>query len=218
MVPAAPGVFSAMGLLVSDLKRDHVQTHVSDLMAEPAATVQQRFEQLEAAARRELAEEGIPEDQITCERALDLRYAIQKYELPVPIAPGALSDADKPAWRSAFDEKHEHTFGTRAPDQRVEIVSYRLTARVALPRPEAPRHPVGPPDAAAALKGRRKAYFTAGGWHDTPVYDRTKLDAGHRFEGPAIVEQPDCTTVVHPGQRVRVDPWRNLIIETAAGR
>ncbi|MEK7216602.1 MAG: hydantoinase/oxoprolinase family protein, partial [Chloroflexota bacterium] len=217
-VPLAPGVFSAMGLLVSDLKRDHVHTHVSDLQTASAAQIQARFEQMEATAMEELSGEGIAAGLITCDRALDLRYSIQKYELPVPVAAGALSDSQKPEWREQFDQRHEQTFGTRATDQSVEIVSYRLTASVKLPKPDLPVYPAGAADPSTALKGRREAHFGAAGWADTPVYDRMQLATGHRFAGPTIIEQPDCTIVVHPGQHAWVDSFKNIIIETGGGQ
>ncbi len=218
MVPLAPGVFSAMGLLVSDLKRDYVQTHVAGLQSASVSQIQARFEQMEAAALEELRGEDIPGDAITCDRALDLRYSIQKYELSVPVAAGVLSETHKPQWREQFDQRHEQTFGTRAADQLVEIVSYRLTASVRLPKPDVPAHAAGGADPTAALKGRRQAFFGVKGWLDTPVYDRTHLAAGHRFAGPAIVEQPDCTIVLHPGQAAWVDAFKNVIIETGGGQ
>jgi N-methylhydantoinase A len=211
LVPAVPGVASAMGLLVADLRRDYVQSRFADLAGVTAAEVQGHFEAIEGEARRELEAEGIDPAAIGCERALDLRYSIQKYELTVPVAAGALGPADAAAWRRLFDERHEQHYGTRATDQQVEIVNYRVTARVALPRPTARELPRGAAGPDAALKGRRRAYFD--GWRDCPVYDRDRLAHGNRFDGPAIVEQMDSTIVVHPGQAAQVDRFGNVIIE-----
>lgn len=211
LVPPSPGLASAMGLLVSDLKRHYVQTRFADLEEVTASEVQERFETMEAAAKREFEAQGIPADSIQHERALDLRYSIQKYELPVPVARKTLSDTDKPEWRRLFDELHEKQYGSRAHDQRVEIVNYRLTTRVVFPRPVVQERSHGGEDPRAALKDRRKAYFDR--WLDCPIYDRGRLLCGNLLHGPAIVEQMDSTIVVHPGQKAVVDRFGNLIIE-----
>ena len=212
LVPPVPGVASAMGLLVADLRRDYVRSRFADLEAVTAAEVQHHFEEIEATARRELEQEGIAPARIACARALDLRYSIQKYELTVTVAGGALKAEDTAAWRRLFDERHEQHYGTRATDQRVEIVSYRVTASVALPKPEARELPRGGASADAALKNRRRAHFD--GWIDCPVYDRERLTHGNRLSGPAIIEQVDSTIVVHPGQDAHVDRFGNVIVET----
>ena len=211
VVPASPGVHSAMGLLVSDLKRDYIQTHFADLEAGDVGDIVRRFETMEEAAQREFEAQGIPAERIVHERAIDLRYSIQKYELPVPVARDGLKADAKAAWRKAFDEVHEKHFGSRAEDQKVEIVNYRLTTKVIVPKPVVAESPLGVANCAAAIKARRKAYFD--GWHDTPIYDRVKLASGNRIAGPAIIEQMDSTTVVHPGQEAQIDRFGNIIID-----
>jgi len=216
IIPAAPGVHSAMGLLVSDLKRDYIQTHFADLEAVDVGEIQRRFEAMEAAAQLEFESQGIAPQQIVHQRAIDLRYSIQKYELPVAVARSGLTSAALAAWRRAFDETHEKHFGSRAEDQKVELVNYRLTTQVIVPKPAtaelAPQGEV----CDGAIKARRRAYFD--GWHDTPIYDREKLVSGNRLRGPAIIEQMDSTTVVHPGQESHIDRFGNIIIEVNGGR
>ncbi|HSU87550.1 MAG TPA: hydantoinase/oxoprolinase family protein, partial [Terriglobia bacterium] len=201
---------SAMGLLVSDLKRDYVQTTLGDLDEVQVAEVQDCFAAMEAAALQEMNEEQISAADVRFERKLDLRYSIQKYELPVPAAEGELREIDKTTWRRLFDERHEQHYGSRATDQRVEIVNYHLTARVVLPKPEITELRRQGENPEGALKGRRRAYFD--GWVDCPLYDRERLGCGNRLIGPAIVEQPDSTIVIHPGQLVEVDRFGNVII------
>ena len=213
IIPAAPGVHSAMGLLVSDLKRDYIQTHFADLASVDVDELQRRFDGMEALAQQEFESQGIAPEQIVHERAIDLRYSIQKYELPVPVARAGLKPEAIAAWRKAFDEIHEKHFGSRAEDQKVEIVNYRLTTKVVVPKPKVAELPAQGANCDGAIKTRRRAYFDA--WHDTPVYDREKLHSGNQLSGPAIIEQMDSTTVVHPGQTAQIDRFGNIIIELA---
>jgi N-methylhydantoinase A len=211
LVPASPGVHSAMGLLVSDLKRDYVETHFAELEAVKVDEVQSRFEAMEAAAQHEFESQGITADRIVHERAVDLRYSIQKYELPVPVVRGALKADAKDEWRKMFDEIHEKHFGSRAADQRVEIVNYRLTTKVLLPKPAVGESAMRGENSDGAIKAHRRAYFDD--WYDCPIYDREQLISGNQLRGPAIIEQMDSTTVVHPGQSARIDRFGNIIIE-----
>ena len=211
LIPPVPGVASAMGLLVSDLKRDYVQTKLGDLDEVQVAEVQDCFTAMEATALQEMQEEQIPAEDVLFERKLDLRYSIQKYELAVPVAGGKLQETDKATWRRLFDERHEQHYGSRASDQQVEIVNYHLTARVVLPKPKVTELPPHGENPEAAFKGRRRAYFD--GWVDCPLYDRERLACGNRLSGPAIIEQVDSTVVVHPGQLAHVDRFGNLIIQ-----
>jgi N-methylhydantoinase A len=216
LIPASPGVHSAMGLLVSDLKRDYVQTHFADLEAADVGEIQRRFDAMELLAQQEFESQGIPPAQIVHERAIDLRYSIQKYELPVPVARIGLSPDVKVAWRRAFDEVHEKHFGSRAEDQKVEIVNFRLNTKVIVPKPAIPQTPAQGAACDGAIKARRQAYFD--GWYNTPIYNREQLVSGNRLRGPAIIEQMDSTTVVHPGQEAHIDRFGNIIIEIGEER
>ncbi|MBI2364277.1 MAG: hydantoinase/oxoprolinase family protein [Deltaproteobacteria bacterium] len=211
LVPASPGVHSAIGLLVSDLKRDYVQTHFASLEEVEVGEIERRFQSMEAVAQHEFESQGIPSERIVHERAIDLRYSIQKYELAVPVERGALAPDAKIAWRKAFDATHEKHFGSRAEDQKVEVVNYRLTTKVLVPKPAVTEVELGSANSDGAIKARRKAYFD--GWRDTPIYDRAGLVPGNRLRGPAIIEQMDSTTVVHPGQEAAVDRFGNILIE-----
>ena len=211
LVPASPGVHSAVGLLVSDLKRDYVQTHFAELEEVDVREMQQRFESMEAAAQQEFESQGIARDQIVHERAIDLRYSIQKYELAVPVTRGELREDDKYKWRGMFHDIHEKHFGSRAEDQKVELVNYRLITKVLVPKPAIAELPMGSENSDQAIKAQRQAYFDA--WYDCPIYDRERLVSGNRLSGPAIIEQMDSTTVVHPGQNAQIDRFGNIIID-----
>jgi N-methylhydantoinase A len=216
LIPASPGVHSAMGLLVSDLKRDYIQTHFAELEGVDVDEIQRRFKAMEDIAQQEFESQGIPPERIVHERAIDLRYSIQKYELPVPVARRKLAAEDKSVWRRTFDEVHEKHFGSRAEDQKVEIVNYRLTTKVLVPKPELSESALHGEDSAGAIRAHRKAYFD--GWYDCPIYDRQRLLSGNQVRGPAIIEQMDSTTVIHPGQQAEIDRFGNIIIEINGDR
>jgi N-methylhydantoinase A len=211
IVPLYPGVYSAIGLMMSDVKHDYVQsrmTPIADLSAE-AVTVM--FKRLEQEAIADLTQDGFSANCIRVDRALDMRYAGQGYEITVACDLGALHVEGVAGLRRRFDGTHREMFGHMAPDQAVEVVSYRLRGIGMVAAPPFPKfEPVGstPSD---ALRGTRQVWFD-GKAVGCPIYQRERLDVGLTLRGPAILDQFDCTTVVCPGQRARVDEWKNLII------
>ena len=202
LIPRSPGIFSATGLLTTDLKRDAAITIMQRLDELDERAVETQFAQLEADGRAELEREGLSGDEIEFVRQIDLRYVGQSYELTVP-AGGEL--------RERFHVEHDRTYGFSAPAEPVEVVSLRLTSvgRIA----KSPARPLGS-GGAAEPKERRPVYFAeASEYVDCPIYDRYALPAGTSLAGPAVVEEFDSTVVVHPGFTVAVDDTGNLIIE-----
>jgi len=214
IVPRYPGVFSAIGLLLSDVKHDYVQSRMTPLDAVTPADVNGMLDQLAAQALEELRRDGFAPDHIRIERALDMRYAGQGYEIATPCPERPLQASDLKALRTTFDQQHRAMFGHMAPEETVEIVSYRLRGIGLLPPVAMPRF--GPAGATLqdALRTTRTARFD-GNEMDCPVYQRERLDVGLIVTGPAILDQLDCTTVICPGQTARVDEWKNLIITQA---
>jgi N-methylhydantoinase A len=215
LVPRVPGILCALGLLVEPLRFDLVRTRVEPLDGLGVAQLEGTFAELEREARAWLDREGVPADHRRLTRALDMRYVGQNFELLVPT-PAELWRGDLDALRQAFLREHARVYGHSAEDDAIQVVSYRLTA---LGEPSALTLPALPPapDAspAAARAGERAVYFDeAGGFVSTPVYRRERLLAGHRLDGPAVVEQMDSTTVLLPGQWAAIDGHGNLIIHT----
>jgi N-methylhydantoinase A len=164
-----------------------------------------------AQALDELRGDGFAPGRIRVERALDMRYAGQGYEIAVPCTAEPLQIADLKRLRVAFDQQHGTMFGHMAPEEPVEIVSYRVRGVGLLPPVSLPKFkPVGGALAAARRELRRVRF--EGEERDCPVYQRERLDVGLELDGPAILEQFDCTTVICPGQIARVDEWKNLIV------
>jgi N-methylhydantoinase A len=211
IVPLYPGVFSAIGLLMSDVKHDYILSKLTALSETSPETVNGMFERLVAEALDELRGDGFVPDHIRIERALDMRYAGQGYEIAIrcptePLQAVALKDL-----RVTFDQQHRNLFGHMAPEEPVEIVSYRVRGVGLVPPVAMPKFKPAGTTLADAQRERRHVWFD-GDELDCPVYQRERLDVGLKLAGPAILDQFDCTTVIWPGQIARVDEWKNLIV------
>jgi N-methylhydantoinase A len=213
LVPRAPGILCALGLLVEPLRSDFVRTRVEHLDGLGVPDLEERFAELEQEAHAWLDREGVPRDRRRLARALDMRYLGQNFELLVGV-PADLWRGERGALRQAFLTEHARVYGHAVDDDAIQVVSYRLTALGepgALTLPPLPPAPHASP--VAARVGERPVYFDeAGGFVPTPVYRRDLLRAGHRIEGPGIVEQMDSTTVVLPGQWAAIDARANLLV------
>ena len=214
IVPLHPGVYSAMGLVMSQVKHDHIRSRMSQLARIDEAGINAVFAELEATARAELADEQFGPGQIEIEHALDLRYAGQGYEVTLPVE-APLADGGKAELRRAFDESHAKTFGHTAPDEPVEIVSWRVRGIGRVPPVELPRYERTGAPLAGALRETRSAVFD-GRTLDCPVYQRDLIDVGAEIAGPALIDQLDATTVLPPGHVAHVDVYRNLIVRLGA--
>ena len=207
LVPEAPGVLAAFGLLAAAIEHHHARTlqarsDVADLTA-----VNRCLAELDAAGRARMREEGVAPGDVHVAYAADMRYVGQAYELEVPIATPVTVErvADIVA---AFHAVHERVYGYARTQQPVEFVNFRAVHTYRLPRPV-----VRPSDRAHgtlddARVGERRAYF--GGFVSTAIYERARLPLGAHLEGPAIVEQMDTTTVIPPGMMAVVDDAGNL--------
>jgi N-methylhydantoinase A len=211
IVPLYPGVFSAIGLLMSDVKHDYIRSKLAPLSEISPADVNGMFERMVAQALDELRDDGFGAEQIRIERALDMRYAGQGYEIAVSCPAHSLQDADLRQLRATFDQQHRTMFGHMAPEEPVEIVSYRVRGIGLVPPVGMPKFKPTGTTLADAQREMRRVRFD-GKEIDCPVYQRERLDVGLTVAGPAILDQFDCTTVICPGQTARVDEWKNLIV------
>jgi len=218
IVPLRPGAFSALGLLCTDVLHDYIRSELKPLADLDPAHAEAVFREIEAEAAAELREEGLDPAQASFKRELDLRYAGQGYELRVPLAGLWRESLDASALakaRDRFDEQHARIHGHAAVEKAVELVSYRMRVRVAVPKykPQAFPDAKPAPPVAEAIKSKRKVFFSTDAPTDTVIIDRDKLTVATTFAGPAIVEQFDATTVVPPGWRASVDRFKNLVLE-----
>lgn len=218
LIPPRPGAFSALGLLCTDVVHDYIRSELRPLNRMDPQHGEKIFAELEERAKRELRGEGLNPADAAMERELDLRYTGQGYELRVSlegICEGPLDESVLARTRNRFDERHALIHGHAAMEKTVEVVSYRLRVRVAVPKfdPVPEIVVTAAPVPAEAEKGTRTVYFDGRSAVDTKIYERDRLFPGVCFTGPAIVEQFDATTVVPEGWSASVDSCRYLNLQ-----
>jgi N-methylhydantoinase A len=214
LIPLTPGVHSALGLLMSDVKHDYVRSKLVGLDELDLNEINQLFRQLIEQAKADLHAEGFRDDEIKIEPYLDLRYAGQGYELTVPCTMPPLKKEDLKVMRDRFDNLHEQNSGHKAETEPVELVSLRVISFGLVPQAKLSPGKVTGKKIEQAKTGERKVFFgKEHGVRATEIYNRDLLEQGHRITGPAIIEQLDTTTVIQPEQQATVDEYRNIIIK-----
>ena len=213
LVPVAPGVTSAMGLLMSDLRHDFVRTVLRSGDELTHQELGSRFADMEDEALERMRQEGVEASDVMLVRLADIRYAGQGYELEVPVSSGTLTESEMRGVEERFHNAHTQMYGYASRDRPIEAVNLRVTALTPLPQPAlVPADLNGRPDPESARETHRNVYF-GGESVDTPIYHRSLLKPGDTVHGPAIIEQEDSTTVVWEGQTSTVDAYSNLLLE-----
>jgi N-methylhydantoinase A len=207
IVPFAPGVFSAFGMLFADLRYDYVRTWFTPLEDANFGEIEKVYRELEQQGRDALATASVKPQKIEIKRAADMRYVGQEHAVTVDLPMSVFTRKDPKAIKRHFDEQHAQRYGTSAPAERAEIVS--------LPQRKLARGQKAP--AKAAFSGKRNVYY-GGKWHATPTYRREALAAGNRIKGPALIEEYASTTVLMPGDVMGVDALGNLVIAVGGRR
>ncbi|MBI4182954.1 MAG: hydantoinase/oxoprolinase family protein [Proteobacteria bacterium] len=210
IVPLYPGNFSALGLLVSDLRHEFLRSHLTLVEEADLGTVAGLLRRMGEEGRRLLAEEGAAPSDTDIHYVLELRYRGQAHQLGVEVNPGNLT---REALAADFQRLYFDTWSYRPDTTAVQIVNLRVTAvgkapRVSLapPTPEASGGEIG-----EAPKQVRRVYF-GGDFHDTPIYERSRLPLQARLLGPAIIDEEGATTVVPPQWRAEVHPSGHLFL------
>ena len=219
LIPYAPGYFSAYGMLFSDLRYDYVRSVFRKLNDVSFDEIEAAYQSMEDEGRAALEQSGVRADGVVIERAADMRYVGQEHAVTVDLPLAYFEGRDRSAIKQQFDELHKVRYGTSAPKEPADLVSLRVTVLGTMKKP--PKHRVDEgasqpePDARRTVK---PVYFRAGGWADTPVYKRDLLRAGNLISGPALIEEHASTTVVQPGDELRVDELGNLQIAIGSDR
>jgi N-methylhydantoinase A len=214
IVPLNPGILCALGLLLTDLRSDLSITRRLRLEEDALDQIDDALAHLRAQASEWFDREGIDDRQQRLTASIDMRYSGQNYELNIPFAYDTGEENRLENLGADFEEAHKRMYGYTAPEEPIEIVTFRLEAYGIVGKPRFAKLPDAGPDTGHAEIGSREVYFSeTGGFGTSKVYDRLLLMPGNRLEGPAIVEQMDSTTLILPGQVGRVDEYLNLIIE-----
>jgi N-methylhydantoinase A len=211
LVPFAPGALSAFGLLVARVESDEAVTVKVAAARADAEAMEHAYRRLESAGLARMVRDGLPPEDVVCRRSADMRYIGQSYELEVPM-PAPLDAGAVRAAAAAFHRVHEQVYGHASPEAAVEFVNLRTVHACALP-PVDETLAAGSGAAGRPASSRRCYFPQTGGFVDTRVLERLELSPGHALAGPAVVHQPDSTTVVPPGYECRVDARGNLVLE-----
>ncbi len=216
LVPRFPGVTSAIGCVIADVRHDQVRTLNRNLDGIDAAALDQRMVEEATAARAVVEAAGLPVERIEIRFELDMHYAGQTHTVGVPLpvhVRNGTTGVSEAIIRMAFEAAYQTAFSRLLPGLGIRIVSLR-TAAIGI-RPDFDLTALAPPKDATvegAARGARQVWFD-GAWHTATVWSRLDLPEGSRVHGPAILEQGDATVVVDPDLVARTDRFGNLIIE-----
>ena len=215
VIPADAAVFSAWGMMMSDLRRDYIATRLLDLVPDNAAAIESALVETEAAALAQFEGEGVDTGRLSFRRFGKFRYQNQEHTTEVALGDGAVTAHRIREIRSAFETGYEREYTYRL-DAPVEMVGIHVTATATVGRVEIRRQELGSENADGARKASRKVDFAPDEVLEAAIYDGGKLRPGMRFAGPAIVEDAASTVVVQRGNEARVDGFGNVVIHIHA--
>ena len=214
LVPARPGITNALGCVVADLRHDYVRTINKPLSAIDDATISGVYAEQAAEGRKTVVKEGVPVRELRRVLAADMQFQGQSHILSVSVENDSIGVE---GLHKAFAAAYFRPFGIELHELAPLLVNLH-TAVIGV-RPEISLGVLAATERASTLKaaqvGERRVWFSDG-WHQTPIYAREKLPLDASFDGPAILEQLDCTTVVERGDRVVQDKFGNLLIGVKA--
>lgn len=209
VIPTTPGVLSALGGLIADIKNDFIATVFLDLEASSMPIIRRGYQSLEAAALRWLREEQRYDGPHRFIYSADMRYQGQSYEIETVFEGEHLEKGDMRAIAEAFHRRHQEVYDHADRDAAVQVINLRLVIVGQSPKPSVPRAQEVPSPARPSATWR---VYLDGAERDVPVFARSEMTAGQYFTSPAVVTQSDCTTCIPGGFSLRVDPYRNLIL------
>jgi N-methylhydantoinase A len=213
VIPNLPAHFSALGMLMTDVRHDYVRTYYRNLLDSSFDELERIYAELIAAGRAILEDEGVAEEGRAYQRSMDLRYVGQEFWLQIPVSALEVRDADVEAIRRRFDDVHDRRFGHAAQDEPLELVNVRLTARGARPKISFPSISG---DSASARVGTRAIYLDDPARQvECAVYRRERLAPGARVNGPCVVEEYASTTVLFEGDHGETADTGELIIDVS---
>ncbi|MFQ5897919.1 MAG: hydantoinase/oxoprolinase family protein [Candidatus Methylomirabilia bacterium] len=215
LVPANPGVLSALGLVLADVKTECSRTRIRKTETADPEELEAIYRELETEARQWARRGGFREEAVRLSRSADMRYVRQNYELGVPV-PARIGPAQVEQVIRNFHRVHRRVYGYASPDAPTELVSARVMARIPVAKPALSVRPGGHGTVPDSVKGERRVFFDEQGFVPCLIYERAKLPPEVPILGPAILEQLDCTAVMCPDEVASIDLYGNLLIELPA--
>ncbi|MFX1539978.1 MAG: hydantoinase/oxoprolinase family protein [Promethearchaeota archaeon] len=213
IVPLAPGLHSALGLLTTNLRSDQSQTVLVSTESLNIKQLQDTYKKLENQLRKLLDTQGVPKQSIMISRLADLRYRGQAYEITIQGSGGRISKRWLNTLVADFHRQHKQQYGYATTSAPVTIVNLRVVASGPMPSLK-PAEAFQKQSKLPEPKMQRKVYYEeVGKFIETPIFERTSLGLGSKVNGPAIIEQVDSTTIVHPDTRAVVRLGGNLVLE-----
>jgi len=216
VVPRAADVFSAWGMLMSDLRRDYFVTRLVTMSEDGAAPIDALLAEVIDAALAQFGREGVDPAQVRFLRYGNFRYENQEHSVEVPLPDGRIEAGAVGAIVESFHESYEREYTYRL-DAPVEFVGAHVVAIAEVGKLHPEPLPRTGRSLEATLRERRQVDYATAGIHTADVYDGSLLEPGMGFDGPAIVETSGTTVVVHPGNRLEVDDYGNLVIALEEG-
>jgi N-methylhydantoinase A len=213
IVPRFPGLFSALGLLNADVTTDFVETVMVTLTPENLDSLNAALDRLRAKAEAWFQRVNVPGNKRMIRVSADLRYVRQNYELRISLPGDHITLEDIPTIQTQFHEVHRAEYGHSTPSETIQVVHIRLWAVKPLIKPNL--NPLAD-DAGGTVTApcdESRFAWLSGGQMECRVYQRDNLKAGHNFEGPAIIQEKEATTLVERQWSLRVDQFGNLMIE-----
>ena len=212
VIPPTPGVFSAMGLLASDIEVTFSATRPTRVTPENLVSIVERLSEVELRCKERLDQEQVPEADRELNPFLEMRYVRQNFELEIPVPDISDSPQGLEPLLRTFHEAHQRTYGHSDERDPAEIVNFKVRGVGRVVKPRFRGVPEGSADAGQAHTGIRQVFFRQTGWVECPNYDRSKLVANNRIDGPAVINAFDSTVLLLPGYTVLVNSFGDLIM------
>ena len=214
IVPMHAAVFSAWGMLLTDIRRDYTLTNLGKLRSDEESRIDATFDGMQQHAKEDFEAQSMNAAEIRFTHFLDLRYEGQEHTVKVPAdTSGSSGESRINAIRDQFHSDHESRYTFRLPDAAVEIVNYHLVAKVHVPKPQPQLRQPTSKLVGDALLCKREVFFEHHGVLNASVYDGGELEAGMALSGPAIIQDNASSLVLPPNHRLSVDSYGNLVID-----
>jgi N-methylhydantoinase A len=211
IVPLFPAHFSALGMLMTDVKHDYVRTYYIPLKEADFSRISRIHDEMASEGRQTLAKEGVAVSAVRLQAFFDLRYIGQEFFLTVPVTHDEILSGDLNGIRKAFDNLHDMRYGHKSTEEPIEIVNVRMTAFGVRKKIEFPEKKIG--SGRQAIKSHRDVCLDDP--HkpvNCPIYDREALPVGYTVQGPAIIEEYATTTYLSYGDSATICPLGEIII------